>query len=168
MDQILTWVPGLDLVPAEETGGPLLVADSWLVEDGRVRGLEWHRRRFTAGCADAADVPEAMVAAFWRAVINRLPRHGDLFPRVELIGGPEVQLRLRIRPAPQRGTRIRIWVPPGEDPRHTPRRKGPDLDVLGGLRSAAMDAGGVFTRGSIFTINGCVYDLPPTVSRTAR
>jgi branched-subunit amino acid aminotransferase/4-amino-4-deoxychorismate lyase len=141
MEELLTWVAGDELVPATPTGDPLLVADSWLVQDGRARGLELHRRRFTAGCADAAGVPEATVTEFWRAAIRHLPCHGDLFPRIELIGGAQVRFWLRIRPAPHRGTTIRVWLPGRSDQRRTPRRKGPDLGSLGVLRSEAMNAG---------------------------
>jgi branched-subunit amino acid aminotransferase/4-amino-4-deoxychorismate lyase len=140
MAQVLTWT-GVSLEPADEDGDPLLVADSWLVEDGRARGLDLHRRRFTDSCAAAAGLLEAEVAAFWRAAIRRLPMDGELFPRVELAGSP-ARLRLRIRPAPPRGSHSRVWVPDRHDRRRMPRRKGPDLGWLGTLRSAAMAAGG--------------------------
>jgi branched-subunit amino acid aminotransferase/4-amino-4-deoxychorismate lyase len=139
MEDILTWT-STDLVPATGAEGSVLV-DSWLVEDGWARGIELHRRRFTGACADAAGLPETAVTPFWHAALDRLPAQGDLFPRVELIGGREPKLRVRIRPAPHRGTEIRAWVPDEDDPRHTPRRKGPDLDRLGELRTAANDAG---------------------------
>jgi branched-subunit amino acid aminotransferase/4-amino-4-deoxychorismate lyase len=141
MNDLLTWTTNESLVHDTETDDPLLVADSWLVEDGRARGIELHRRRFTAACAETAAVPDTMVASFWRAALARLPRTGDLFPRVELIGGRRTRLRIRIRQAPRRGTEIKVWVPDLADPRELPRIKGPDLDRLGMLRAAAMDAG---------------------------
>jgi branched-subunit amino acid aminotransferase/4-amino-4-deoxychorismate lyase len=141
MNDLLAWTTNENLVHDTDTSDPLLVADSWLVEDGRARGIELHRRRFTAACAEAAAVPDTMVTSFWRAALARLPRTGDLFPRVELIGGPRTRLRLRIRQAPSRGTDIRVWVPDLDDPRELPRRKGPDLERLAMLRSAAMQAG---------------------------
>lgn len=116
-------------VPAEP--GTLLVADSWLVEDGRARGLDLHRQRFAGACA-ALGVP---TDAFWPDAVARLPRAGQWFPRVELVdvaGKP--LLRLRIRPAPERLDSARVWVPGEPDPRRHPRRKGPDLDRLADLR----------------------------------
>ena len=58
----------------------LLVADSFLVDDGRVRGLSLHRARFTASCsAHGIDA-----GGFFDAVIAELPREGRWFPRLEL------------------------------------------------------------------------------------
>lgn len=141
MDEILTWLPDSEPTPAADSGEPLLVADSWLVEDGRARGLDWHRLRFTAGCADAVGLSEETVAAFWRAMIGKLPRQGELFPRVELTGGRRPRLWMRIRPAPRRGTDILVLATLREDPRRHPRRKGPDLARLGALRKEAMGVG---------------------------
>jgi branched-subunit amino acid aminotransferase/4-amino-4-deoxychorismate lyase len=138
-DDILAWTADDGLVPDTDTHDPLLAADSWLVQDGRVRGIELHRQRFTDACADAAGLPEATVTPFWQAALARLPRTGDLFPRVELVG--DGHLRVRVRPAPRRGTEIRVLVPDEPDPRLLPRRKGPDLARLGVLRSTAVDAG---------------------------
>jgi branched-subunit amino acid aminotransferase/4-amino-4-deoxychorismate lyase len=141
MNDLLAWTTNEALVHDTETDDPLLVADSWLVEDGCARGVELHRRRFTAACAEAAAVPDTMVAAFWRAALARLPRTGDLFPRAELLGGRRTRLRIRIRQAPRRHSTIKAWVPDLADPRELPRRKGPDLERLAMLRSAAIAAG---------------------------
>jgi branched-subunit amino acid aminotransferase/4-amino-4-deoxychorismate lyase len=134
-DTTLTWQPDEGLVPSDDTAGRLHAADSWLVQDGRARGLDRHRQRFTAACEDVG-VPAARVTPFWSAAIRRLPERGDWFPRVELV---DDRLRLRIRPAPMRGAEIRVWLPDRADPRRAPRRKGPDLDVLGELRDVAHD-----------------------------
>jgi branched-subunit amino acid aminotransferase/4-amino-4-deoxychorismate lyase len=141
MDEILTWLPDSEPTPAAATGEPLLAADSWLVEDGRARGLDRHRLRFSAGCADAVGLSEETIAAFWQAMIPRLPRHGELFPRVELTGGRQPRLWMRVRPAPRRGTSIRVLATRHEDPRRHPRRKGPDLHTLGVLREEATKVG---------------------------
>jgi branched-subunit amino acid aminotransferase/4-amino-4-deoxychorismate lyase len=136
-DTTLTWQPDEGLVPSPTPAGRLYAADSWLVQDGQARGLDLHRRRFTAACADVG-VPESRVAPFWSAALRRLPTQGDWFPRVELTDN---RLRLRIRPAPRRGTEIRVWLPNQPDPRRVPRHKGPDLPVLGELRDVAQDNG---------------------------
>jgi branched-subunit amino acid aminotransferase/4-amino-4-deoxychorismate lyase len=134
-DVPLVWRPEAGLEPAAGPGGgPLLAADSWLVRDGRVRGLERHRQRFFAACAEAAEVPPDRLWPFWRAVLDALPREGLWFPRVELTEG---SLRLRVRPAPPLAADVRVWVPAIGDPRTVPRRKGPDLAALAELRSGA-------------------------------
>jgi branched-subunit amino acid aminotransferase/4-amino-4-deoxychorismate lyase len=140
MDELLSWNDG-ELAPDRAGKAPLLVADSWLVQDGRARGLDRHQDRFTRACAGAAGLAESEVAPFWRAALDRLPRHGDLFPRVELTETRRPALRLRVRPAPERHRTIRAWRPGQPDPRRLPRRKGPDLDELDRLRAQARDAG---------------------------
>jgi branched-subunit amino acid aminotransferase/4-amino-4-deoxychorismate lyase len=120
---------------------PPLIADSWLVADGRVRGLHRHRRRFFRGCIAVARVPRHQLHAFWNAVVRELPRRGRWFPRVELCAPPRAELRLRIRPAPPQGTAIRLWTWNGLDPRKAPRRKGPDLARLAEVRERARMKG---------------------------
>lgn len=127
------------LVPAPTPGGPLLAADSWLVSDGRIRGADRHQTRFRKACAEVDAVHPEVVADFWRAALDRLPVTGDWFPRVEL--SADGRLWLRIRPAPARGGPVSVWVPDVPDPRAVPHRKGPDLDVLAGLRERAMRRG---------------------------
>lgn len=84
---------------------------------------------------------------FWDALVALLPRTGDWFPRVELVdGGPSqtedaLQLRLRVRPAPARGTTVVVWDPQVPDSRVHPQIKGPDLDQLGELRTEALARG---------------------------
>ncbi len=136
-DTTLTWHPDEGLRSSGAQSGRLHAADSWLVQDGLVRGLDLHRGRFTAACADVG-VPASRVTPFWSDAMRRLPRQGNWFPRAELV---DDRLCLRIRPAPQRGTEIRVWLPNHPDPRRAPRRKGPDLQALGQLRDAAHDNG---------------------------
>lgn len=112
----------------------LLVADSWLVENGRVRALDLHQQRFTEACAEFG----VRVTSFWQDAIARLPRTGDWFPRVELVDG---HLRLHIRTAPERLDTAKVWVSGEPDPRRHPRRKGPDLDRLAELRQAGARLG---------------------------
>ena len=140
----LVWRPSTGWEPAGGAGGALLAVDSWLVRDGRARGLDRHRQRFFTACAEAAGVPPERLWSFWRAVLDALPRQpGRWFPRVELSAGPESpdgpagSLRLWVRPAPAQAADVQVWVPPTRDPRTVPRRKGPDLAALAGLRSAA-------------------------------
>jgi branched-subunit amino acid aminotransferase/4-amino-4-deoxychorismate lyase len=119
----------------------LLVADSFLVSGGRVRGLSLHRSRFLGSCA--AHGVEA--SEFFDDVVDRLPRDGQWFPRLEL--WPDGLFDLRMRPAPPLGGALRVRVHDGPDPRVAPRVKGPDLDLLGALRNAAHDADEVLLTG---------------------
>lgn len=143
--------PGAD--GADPAAGRLLVADSWLVDDGLVRALDVHRDRFAgsvaaalgeaAPTADAADGADGRldVDAFWSAAVARLPRTGAWFPRVELVSGAgrdgrddgPPELRLLLRPAPAR-TRSVVLATAPHDPRTRPTVKGPDLRALGRLR----------------------------------
>ncbi|MGW1774645.1 aminotransferase class IV [Streptomyces sp. NPDC002104] len=148
----LTPYGALREVPATETPGTLLAADSWLVADGRVRALARHRRRFTATCAAAAGVPDALLDAFWTAMAALLPRgDGHWFPRVELETAsadapPDTvlpgghRLLYRLRTAPALSTTARVWGLAVRDPRRTPRHKGPDLGALAEVRSRAAAA----------------------------
>ena len=108
----------------------LLVADSFLVDDGRVRGLDLHRERFTTSCARYG----VDVTAFWPDAVARLPRGGRWFPRMELT--TDLRPALRTRPAPPLAGPVRVTPYTGPDPRRHPFTKGPDLPALGALRSA--------------------------------
>lgn len=129
---------GGELGPAvDASDAPLLAADSWLVSEGRARGLELHRERFLGAVADVDADATTTADAFLDAAIAALPRTGDAFPRVELTADG---LRLRLRPAPPRGRTVVLWTSP-VDPRRTPERKGPDIARLALLRSRALAAG---------------------------
>lgn len=118
----------------EGPGDGIVAADSWLVEDGCVRGLDLHWARFARGCADAG-VDLASVGGLRAAVEHALPASGRWFPRIELRGTGD--LRLAVRPAPAREPTVVAWTWDGPDPRVAPRRKGPDLERLGALRDEA-------------------------------
>jgi branched-subunit amino acid aminotransferase/4-amino-4-deoxychorismate lyase len=111
------------------------VAESFLVAEGRVRGLDLHARRFARGCAEAGVGPQRPLAA----VAAELPRSGRWFPRVNV--GADGALRVTVRPAPAREPSVVAWVLDGPDPRRAPRRKGPDLARLGALRVEAARHG---------------------------
>lgn len=109
----------------------LLVADSFLLADGLVRGLEMHRSRFGNGCARYG-VP---VDEFWESEVAAFPQQGKWFPRFEL--HTDLSLALSMRPAPPLRTDVTVEVYDGPDPRRQPLVKGPDLEVLGALREAS-------------------------------
>jgi branched-subunit amino acid aminotransferase/4-amino-4-deoxychorismate lyase len=107
----------------------LQVADSFLVANGKVRGLDLHRDRFTASCTALG----VEAGAFFDDQVGRLPGFGRWFPRFELTAAGD--LAVQLRPAPPQGDRIRVSV--RRDPRTNPRVKGPDLELLGELRAEA-------------------------------
>lgn len=134
------WAPDSGLGPGPEPGGRLLVADSWLLRDGHMRGYARHRERFLRACADCGAPPPQRVAAFWDDMTAALPRTGSWFPRVELAAG-SLELRLLLRQAPPPTHEVRVWGAGQLDPRTVPRRKGPDLDALARIRARAARAG---------------------------
>lgn len=137
---VLAWRDG-ELRPIDEApAGALLAADSWLLAEGRVRGYERHWARFAGWCEDAR-VDPAQLAGFRAATTAELPREGRWFPRVDLVGSAagraSAQLLLRLRPAQPPLLRARVHIAHPGDPRRHPRRKGPDLALLLGLRADA-------------------------------
>jgi len=116
----------------------VIAADSWLVADGRALALDLHRARFAAASGEAEDELDA----FWAAAIAAIPREGSWFPRVELRRVRErPELRLLLRPAPETRRSLVLATHRGPDPRRTPGVKGPDLERLLRLRSAAQASG---------------------------
>lgn len=122
----------------------LVVADSWLIADGRVLSLDVHRERFLRTAADPDAVGPGLAptaAAFWDAAIAAIPRHGSWFPRVEVQKhAADVSFWVRVRPAPEltRSVVVRTLT---EDPRRVPTVKGPDLARLIEIGSRARGEG---------------------------
>jgi branched-subunit amino acid aminotransferase/4-amino-4-deoxychorismate lyase len=116
----------------------LLAADSWLVDDGRVRAVQRHWARFEATCREHGAEPDAL-AELRAAVARAVPASGRWFPRVELRADGE--LAFQVRPAPAREPTVVAWVADVADPRREPRRKGPDLERLAALRERAAAHG---------------------------
>jgi branched-subunit amino acid aminotransferase/4-amino-4-deoxychorismate lyase len=131
------------LLPDAGVAAKLLAADSWLVRDGAVRGLDTHWERF-GGCCAQLGVPQDELARFRAAVTATLPRGaGRWFPRVEAVAGTRgaPQLRMRLRPARAVSLTVRVAIAPPGDPRTRPRWKGPDLETLIALRAEAIRVG---------------------------
>ena len=137
---LLAWMPGRGLIAGLAADTQLLVADSWLVHEGRVRGLDRHRDRFLRACNDCGGPSPEQLDEFWRDMTAALPRTGSWFPRVELVAG-SLQLRLLLRYAPTLAPDVRVWAAGQPDPRTVPRRKGPDLDALARVRQRAGGQG---------------------------
>jgi branched-subunit amino acid aminotransferase/4-amino-4-deoxychorismate lyase len=137
VEAVLRWT-GREL--EEAPGAPpaaLLVADSWLVDEGYARAAGAHWARFAASCVELG-VDRGELRRFQAAASAALPLEGRWFPRVELTA---TGLALRLRRAPQPDRSARVIVGPPGDPRLHPRRKGPDLALLAGLRASAHEHG---------------------------
>lgn len=132
--------------------GEVVVADSWAVRDGLVVGLDAHFDRFRRGLSEQGSTVDAN--SFVAGVIDRLPRSGQWFPRIEAVRyGDGVLFRYWERPAPTRETEVVVTLATA-DPRTVPTIKGPDLVALGKLRADAQQHGAaeaiiVDSRGAI-------------------
>ena len=125
-----------DVLPAT-----IEAADSWLVADGLVRGLDLHRTRFMTSIPRGRYL-QLDPDAFWAAAIAAIPRAGLWFPRVELrtqLLNP--QLLFRLREAPELKRSVVLATHAGRDPRTAPRFKGPDLEAMTRLRTQAQKLG---------------------------
>ncbi len=149
----------------------VLVADSWLVEEGSTLAIALHRDRFlgsirriqpardadTGSSADIAGPTE--LDAFWTSVIAAIPRTGSWFPRVELQRYREAwRLVYRQRSSPLRTRSVRLCTHLGRDPRTDPTTKGPDLARLAVARTAAQARGAqeaVILDERGFVVDGC-------------
>jgi branched-subunit amino acid aminotransferase/4-amino-4-deoxychorismate lyase len=117
----------------------LRVADSWLVEDGKVRSLPAHFERFANWVLAEDPTQEHQLKQFFAEVLRLLPRQGRWFPRMEYHGEEQQQQRLflRLREAPQQIESVTLFTYPDPDPRVSPTIKGPDLSLCQQLRRHA-------------------------------
>ncbi|MBW3609567.1 MAG: aminotransferase class IV [Actinobacteria bacterium] len=139
LESLLRWT-GRELEPVTPVRpAALLVADSWLVDEGYERAAGAHWARFAGSCAQLG-VERAQLLRFEAAARAALPSQGRWFPRVELTADG---LALRLRRATRVGgsDQARVIVGPRGDPRRHPRRKGPDLELLARLRAQAHEQG---------------------------
>ncbi|MEN9714341.1 MAG: hypothetical protein RLZZ164_1005 [Actinomycetota bacterium] len=121
----------------------LAVADSFLVEDGRVRSFEAHRERFRSGVAQVAPSELDLLPHLFELTRGLIEPEGRWFPRWELHGNQPAgsRLHLRIRTAPdQQGDAI-LYTYDQPDPRVNPSIKGPDLALGAELRNRATILG---------------------------
>lgn len=120
--------------------GNLAVADSWLVDNGRVRHLPEHYERFRNWVLQINPQLDGL-DEFFDSVTALTPREGAWFPRIEFITNPDLgqsQLLLRMRPAPTLESSIVLWSFSEPDPRLNPLVKGPDLSLGMQMRRAAQ------------------------------
>ncbi len=130
---------GSPLLPMPPASRHLDVADSWLVNDGLVRGLPYHAERFVESCQRRHGVAPAVTTEFLVAACGALPHTGRWFPRVEFEAG--AGFRLRLRAAPEPSAAVVLCPADGPDSRRDPTVKGPDLAMLVSLRHRAAPLG---------------------------
>jgi len=120
-------------------GTQLAVADSFLVEDGRVRSISAHLNRFAKWVAEVSPDDTTLLEGFFDAAIAALPRQARWFPRLELHTDQPIgsRLHLRLREAPEALGDAVLWTFPDADPRSNWRIKGPDLSLGLQLRRRA-------------------------------
>ncbi|BDU11047.1 hypothetical protein AINA4_09680 [Aurantimicrobium sp. INA4] len=124
----------VDITGAPEI--PLYVADSFLLNDGKVVGFQRHLERFTTSAHRQGLVRS--VDAFLETVTSALPREGAWFPRIDLTERGE--LEVWIRPAPPLKDTI-VLSTSVTDPRKEPAIKGPDIPALNEIRAHAQKQG---------------------------
>lgn len=138
----LRWDGPAATLDAVEEVGEVAIVDSWLTRDGHSRRLDLHATRFARACHELLEMPADETRRFLEAALQRVPTRGAWFPRVELVivaGHPRLQLWLR--PAPELGESVDVWVSPDADRRVRPDLKGPDLAYLQRLRGEAVAHG---------------------------
>lgn len=120
-------------------GTELAIADSFLVDNGRVRSLAWHFERFARWVGAISPETTAELDAFFALVKATIPLEGQWFPRIELHTDQQSgsQLHLRLREAPEMLGSAVLWTFPEPDPRSNRSVKGPDLSLGLQLRRRA-------------------------------
>jgi hypothetical protein len=120
-------------------GTNLAIADSFLLDEGRVRNLGLHFDRFTRWVAQVSPEQVDQLDDFLAAVVDSLPLEGQWFPRIELHSEQPIgsQLHLRLREAPELLGPAVLWTYPEPDPRNNRVVKGPDLSLGLQLRRRA-------------------------------
>jgi branched-subunit amino acid aminotransferase/4-amino-4-deoxychorismate lyase len=135
---------------------PIQVADSFLVNEGRVRSLHKHRSRFNAS---AELLTELDLDLFWNETVKMLPRTGEVFPRLELSGD---NLVLRLRPPSEFKPKVILWSVEEPDDRVDPKTKGPDLvhgamlrrksNLFGADEAVILDSEGFVIEGALSSL----------------
>ena len=153
-----------------------LVADSFLVDHGRVLRLDAHVERFARDAARTGFSEERAAAGLVGLALS-VPSAGAWFPRIDLLA--DHTLETHLRPAPARGGVVRLVTGEG-DPRTQPAVKGPDLDrmielrrwaVARGADEAVVTVGGLVCDGALSALawwrDGCLFVPDPALTRVS-
>lgn len=148
------------------TGRPepnLLVADSWLAREGRVRALQLHRKRFFSSCEQLAGLNEKDIDPFWEIALEKVPQTGCWFPRIEMAGSLKKPVfQIRIRKAPLVHQTVRLSDRRITDFRKAPRHKGPDLKEMLTIREKIVETDadeGILTTPKGFLLEGLTTSI---------
>ncbi len=125
----------------QESHDKVLVADSFLVEDGRVRSLVLHIDRFKRALALRAPELETSFQDFFKQSITLIPRTGRYFPKLEVQEAETPTFVFTLRDAPEQLGQATLWTYPYPDPRKDLSVKGPELSLGYELRTLAQAQG---------------------------
>ncbi|MGJ6980907.1 aminotransferase class IV [Aestuariimicrobium soli] len=128
-----------------------LVADSFLVDHGRVLRLDAHAERFARAAAELGFSSDRAARSLVE-LARRVPTTGVWFPRIDLLA--DHTLETQVRPASERGGAVRLLTA-AHDPRSRPGVKGPDLVAGATLREQARALG---ADEAVITTDGWVCD----------
>ena len=138
MNQTFIYKHG-ELIPSPALETPLLVADSFLVTDGKVRSLNLHLDRFRRGIELKCPELEPQLDQFFLAFPKELSETGRLFPRLEVRTINNIPtLSLVSREAPAQLGPATLWTYPEPDPRLDLSVKGPELELGQQIREQAQ------------------------------
>ena len=139
MNQTFIFSSG-SLIP-QESDHETLVADSFLVEDGKVRSYNLHLDRFRRGMLQKAPELSSSFEAFISKAQDLIPRSGRYFPRIEIQASETLTYIFMLRDAPEQLGAATLWSYPYPDPRKDLSVKGPELALGAELRSLAKAQG---------------------------
>jgi branched-subunit amino acid aminotransferase/4-amino-4-deoxychorismate lyase len=125
----------------KESHESVLVADSFLVEDGKVRSLGLHLDRFKRGLDLKAPELSNTFEDFLNQALAQIPRTGRYFPRLEVQDTEDKSFVFILREAPEQLGPATLWTYPYPDPRKDLSTKGPELSLGAELRSLAQAQG---------------------------
>jgi branched-subunit amino acid aminotransferase/4-amino-4-deoxychorismate lyase len=125
----------------KESHESVLVADSFLVEDGKVRSLGLHLDRFKRGVELKAPELLNSFEDFLNQALALIPRTGRYFPRLEVQDTENKAFVFILRAAPEQLGPATLWTYPYPDPRKDLSTKGPELSLGVELRSLAQAQG---------------------------
>lgn len=143
---------------------PLYVADSFLLHEGSVVAYDRHLSRFRESAQHQGLMRP--LDDFLHAVTDKLPRTGNLFPRIDLTERGELELHLR--PAPPLTESLTVATA-SHDPRVEPEIKGPDIPSLSALRDEAIAQGAhdaIILSADGFVVDGATTCLVWTDGQT--
>jgi branched-subunit amino acid aminotransferase/4-amino-4-deoxychorismate lyase len=125
----------------QESYDQVLVADSFLVEDGKVRSVDLHIDRFKRALSLKAPELDTTFQDFFNQSIALIPRTGRYFPKLEVQEADTLTFVFTLRDAPEQLGPATLWTYPYPDPRKDLSVKGPELSLGYELRTLAQAQG---------------------------